>query len=109
MRLVKVIIITAMLGLAIGFLPKAGFAHDVSVGISFGIPFPLPVVEVYPALPSPPPPPPLAYYPAPIYPRYSYVYGPYYRYYRDHGCRGREHGYYNRGERRYRHHHDDDD
>ncbi|OPY17437.1 MAG: hypothetical protein A4E74_01265 [Syntrophus sp. PtaB.Bin075] len=103
MKFVKLMIIVAMFGLATGFLPKTSSAADVSVGLSFGIPFP--AVVVYPAAPppppvvvySPPPPPAAAYYPAYYqrrpYHRHAYANGPYSKHYRGHGYRVKGHGY----------------
>jgi hypothetical protein len=45
----QIMIIVAMFGLATGLLPKTSSAADVSVGLSFGVPFP--AVVVYPAAP----------------------------------------------------------
>lgn len=97
MRLVRIIIITATIGLSIGFLPKAGMAHDVSMGIHLGIPFP--VIEVYHALPSPPPPP-RAFYNHHPYNRHIFAKRSHFRHNRKNDYRGEGHGYYNREERR---------
>jgi len=44
MKHFKTMVMVMMLGLAVGFLPKASWAGDVSVGIAFGVPFP--IIEV---------------------------------------------------------------
>ncbi|MEN6622566.1 MAG: hypothetical protein ABFD50_13570 [Smithella sp.] len=95
MKFVKVIIFLAAFIMAAGFLPKAGSAADVSVGLSFGMPFP--AVAVYPAVPHPPPvavvPAPAAYYPAyQHYNRHEYGYKPCYRHHQGHGYWGRGYG-----------------
>lgn len=41
MKHFKAIIVTVMLGLAVTLIPKASWASDVSVGVFFGIPFPV--------------------------------------------------------------------
>ncbi|MBA3036218.1 MAG: hypothetical protein FP814_06960 [Desulfobacterium sp.] len=99
MKLVRVMFITVVLGLAVGILPKTSSAHDVSVGFAFGIPFP--VIEVHHALPSPPPPP-WAFYNHPRYHRNACAYEPRFRNYRDNEYRDKGHGNYKREERRHR-------
>jgi len=44
MKRFKVFIIAAMLGLSVGFLPKAGMAGDLQVGVGFFLGLPVPVV-----------------------------------------------------------------
>ena len=90
MKHFKVIIVTVMLGLAVGLLPKASWASDVSVGLFFGIPFPV-VTIAPPSIHHPGPgffiPPP------PIHPR-VYSYGPNFRsrtHFRDYDDRGYRH------------------
>jgi hypothetical protein len=106
MKFVKITIIAVVIGLAASLLPKIGSAADVSVGLSFGVPFP--AVAVYPAVPHPQPvavvpvPAPAAYYPAyHHYHHHAYGHGPSYRHYQDQGYWGR--GYGNIWNR---HHHD---
>ncbi|MFH2047468.1 MAG: hypothetical protein ABIK92_20250 [Pseudomonadota bacterium] len=96
MRLVRIMIITVILGLSIGFLPKTGMARDVSMGIHLGIPFP--VIEVYHALPFPPHP--RAFYSHRPYNRNTFANRSRFRHNRNNEYRGEGHGYYNREERR---------
>lgn len=99
MKHFKVIIVTVMLGLAVGLLPKASWASDVSVGLFFGIPFPVvtiappPIHHPVPGFFIPPP---------PVHPR-VYTYGPNYRFHRDYGYRDYDHrdrGNHDKNERR---------
>jgi hypothetical protein len=90
MKNYRVIIVTVMLGLAVSLLPKASWAGDVSVGLFFGIPFP--IVAIAP----PPMHHPVAgiFIPPPVHPR-VYAYGPNFRsqkHFRDYDDRGYRHG-----------------
>ena len=99
MKRAKIMMAALVLAVAIGLLPKTGWAGNVAVGIFLGIPFPVFMVEAPPVYVHPP----YAYTAYPYTyvaspPVRAYFYGfPFYRhhYYHSHGYyHGKKSGYH---------------
>lgn len=109
MKKVKVILVTVMLGLAVGLLPKASWAADISVGFFMGLPVPVVTVAPPPVHHS------AGYVLTPVTePAHWQAYGPDYRYKHHHrvnwnnGRHDRDYGFRD-NDRRYDHDRSDRD